>query len=161
MGAGKCCCAQLSLMLFLSFSDWLPFVIMDLDTNEGSCSGDHLNTSDDSALNGNQNHSQASSGISIVHVTLPQTQVFIAFIFLSLSLSFLSLSLSQSVNLLFIFICYARTHFNFTFLQQKFPDVILPLFISPVFCFCFFSLVALPGSGAVCHPANVSDPEYS
>jgi len=59
---------------------------MDLDSNERSSSGDPLtNTSEDSTLNGsggggaggggNPSHSQASSGISIVHVTLPQAQV--------------------------------------------------------------------------------------
>jgi hypothetical protein len=62
-------------------------LIMDLDSNERSSSGDPLtNTSEDSTLNGsggggagggggNPSHSQASSGISIVHVTLPQAQV--------------------------------------------------------------------------------------
>lgn len=55
---------------------------MDLDQNEGTSSGDPLTGTQEESqgLNGassnaNPSHSQASSGISIVHVTLPQAQV--------------------------------------------------------------------------------------
>lgn len=52
---------------------------MDLvEANDGSASSDPLNSSSDgSTLNGgtNPSHSQASGGINIVHVTLPQAQV--------------------------------------------------------------------------------------
>jgi len=124
---------------------------MDLvEANDGSASSDPLNSSSDgSTLNGDTNpsHSQASGGINIVHVTLPQAQVInqvnTSF---TLSLDAFAWTLRESLD--------TRAQISTTRRDRRaHPLIVTHLLVS--------LSVFLSGVGAIGYPAYVCHPEYT